>query len=143
MSKTFKSALSTDKELRITGGPERVCFAQRAHKGMESLVFIDNTEAPALALAILEAAGFDGDENMFTGLAVANLRDHVEEQERATSEAKEQAKLEAEALKLFQAWRKSHHLPMVEDWDMTPSFKPEWLAVARRAREINKEDNNA
>ena len=108
-----------------------------------SNVTVSTQDAPALALAILEAGGFVGDENMFTGLAVANLRDHVEEQERATAEAEAQAELEAEALGLLNAYLHSADTRLYATWEevveVSKRMAEDWLAVARKAREIGAE----
>ena len=103
------------------------------------------SDAPALALAILEAAGHEGDakkvgigtiEGQFAN-AVFHLRRGLVRQERATAEAEAQAELEAEALRLANEFYGT-------DWDFFPCSRTvemqQWLAVARRAREINKEE---
>ena len=140
-SKTFKSALSTDKELRITGGPERVCFAQRAHNGMKSLVFIDNTEAPALALAILEAAGWpEDDPRSATKQIMMWLGDVVRTVERITAEAEAQAKLEAEALDFYNTGCEVVGIKASAAFgDLKLNDKSVFLAVARKAREMRAE----
>ncbi|MGP5599561.1 hypothetical protein ACTXOJ_11275 [Glutamicibacter arilaitensis] len=139
-SKTFKSEVSHGR-LSISDTRNGL-FTVAVRRGGESVDMIDlKTEtAPALALAILEAAGFVGDENMFTGLAVANLRDHVEEQERITAESREQAELEAEALELVNAWMDSCGAGKYPSWEHVETGRREQgLAVARKAREIGAE----
>lgn len=144
MSKTFKCVEHEEEVLEVypfTGEEAGRKFSLlMPHVSSHAGIAFDSTTAPALALAILEAAGFDGDENMFTGLAVANLRDHVEEQERITAEAEAQAKLEAEALKLLNASLASCDLGQIELFDaLNPIEQQRWLAVARKAREMRAE----
>lgn len=103
-------------------------------------------EAAKLGLAILEAAGYSDEYeggNCWAGplgQAMHMLRLEAEAQERATTEARERAKLEAEALELFRA---SQCIRTDGMYASVPSFaalsdpsKTKWLAVARRAREI-------
>lgn len=101
-------------------------------------------DAPALALAILEAAGYDdmaddanlADVHAFN--AMHKLQESVDTQERATAEAKEQAELEAEALELYNArilFIGGEALTSFEK--LNQDNKDMWLAVARKAREMN------
>ena len=144
-SKSFKSAFSPDKVLRITGSPERICLAQRYRNDAESLVFIDSSAVPALALAILEAAGveavpFDEGTDTEPGHAVWALRHHVQEAEAKAAEARERAELEAEALELLNIHREAQAAGAYDKLDEVPSnAKACWLAVARRAREMRAE----
>lgn len=134
MSKTFKSVKSTLELTVVRTNEDLVRIITQLPDETGRAIDLAPSDAPALALAILEVAGIA--ESSDAGVAAEYLRAHMAEQERATAEAKEQAELEAEALKLFNAWRKSCNLMIVEDWDIVPSFRSEWLAVARKAREI-------
>ncbi|MGP5523976.1 hypothetical protein ACTXM3_11880 [Glutamicibacter arilaitensis] len=104
-------------------------------------------ESAKFALAIHEAAGYteeDRDDSGLTHFAIAmlNLRMGIENQERITAEAKGQAELEAEALKLWLACRAVSNKYQTEDIkfsDLDAIEQAEWLAVARRAREIGAE----
>lgn len=59
---------------------------------------------------------------------------------KAEIKAKEQDELEAEALELCNEHRKACGVPTATAWDdLTPGAKENWLAVARRARELAKE----
>lgn len=138
--KKFKSPIChSDYEFSVENGVAEVRVAI-AGEGDCLNMFLAPSDAPAIALAILEAAGFVGDETMFTGLAVANLRDHIEEQERVTAVAKEQAELEAEAVRLANAGREAsveyERESVLNFHDLDTEF---WLAVARKAREMRAE----
>ena len=91
---------------------------------------------PALMLALAEAAGVDG-------AYLAEVEDimniHIEEQERATAEAKELAELEAEALELRNAYMNQIGRTNVAWDDMSEEQQEIWLAVARKARELAEE----
>lgn len=103
------------------------------------------SDAPALALAVLEAAGYEerqkgwdvrnsADENI--AQAMRYLSKGIEIQKRTTAEAKEQAELEAEAVELFNA----NHGTNRTDWDHADrSVISSWVRVARRAREMSNE----
>lgn len=134
--KKFKSPIChSDYEFSVENGVAGVRVAI-AGEGDCLNMFLAPSDAPAIALAILEAAGFVGDETMFTGLAVANLRDHIEEQERVTAEAKDKAKLEAEARDFYDAYHSAADWPY-QDWVMLEErYKAQFLAVARKAREM-------
>lgn len=150
-SNTFKSAPVENRTLLVEDGNDLVCLQIEDFKYRNTLgIALRSDTAPALALAILEAAWYaetDGNscfQDHF-GKAMFYLRLGTEQQERETAEAEAQAELEAEALELFNAWRKSFNLqvddnlPLAEDWDVAPSVKTMWLAVARKAREMRAE----
>jgi len=143
-SKTFKSALSAN-ELSV----------RRASDGLVTLYFetsnihLDPSDAPALALAVLEAAGvkasFDPDATFGTAEHLGHIQDHLQDyvnaQERAAVEAKERAELEAEALDYWKAFNNATDLVSFDDiqWsDLLPESQAKWLAVARRAREMRE-----
>lgn len=146
-SKIFKSSYMSDSSrLEIEASIASTSFhiTHCTVVGEKSFMF-DNTTAPALALAILEAAGYDdmaddanlADVHAFN--AMHKLQESVDTQERATAEAKEQAELEAEALELFNASRVVRGLVLIEWVSVTKSERDEWLAVARKAREMRAE----
>jgi len=130
------------KESRLVIEPSKVLASESFYITHETVLGdksfnFHNTEAPALALAVLEAAGYEehqkgwdvlnsADENF--AQAMRCLSKGLELQERATAEAEAQAKLEAEALELYQLWE------TLQSDDETV-----WLAVARRAREMRAE----
>lgn len=95
------------------------------------------SDAPALCLAILEAAGAHKDSQDFLGGAVEQLKFHIGEQARITAEARERAELEAEALELLNAEREEFSCTPVRDLSEVPARDQRAaIAVARRAREI-------
>lgn len=111
------------------------------------------SDAPALALAILEAAGVvhhDPDdtpyeksertENMGAlNMSAFYLAKHVNDTEKAEFLAKEQAELEAEALELRNAYMNQIGRTNVAWDDMSEEQQEIWLAVARKARELAEE----
>ncbi|MEU5838530.1 hypothetical protein ABZ820_33350 [Streptomyces diacarni] len=91
------------------------------------------------ALAILEAAGVES-PYFNLGDAVDNLRQHVEREAKRTAEAKAQAELEAEALEMFNEYRVATQLTPIVSWDEAhPLAQEQWLAVARKSREMRAE----
>lgn len=103
------------------------------------------SDVPALALAILETAGFEEDTENF-GTAVHELGLAIKEQRYIAAEAKEQAELEAEALALFNTLQTEIHGTLGPNWAHVTEFpsgetKRKWLAVARKAREMRSESN--
>ena len=136
--KQFKSA-STHRTIKVHDFNANM-FALVMSDKVSSDFMVSSSDAPALALAILEAAGvaatpFDEGPETEPGHAVWALRHHVQEQARATAEAKEREQLETEALELYRA-----HWHDRSDWAQV-EHKDQWLAVARKARELNKEAN--
>lgn len=136
-SKKFDNHGNTRK-LHIESASEGFVFLKIEFGGYKEYFTVSNDIIPSISLALLESAGFVGDENMFSGLAVANLRDHIEEQERSKAEAKDKAELKAEALELVNAWRDSANYTPHTNWDAledTP-VGDHWLSVARKSREL-------
>lgn len=153
MSKTFKSAYAEhgDQKLNIIGVDDgvRVSVDHGSH-GAKGII-IAPSDAPALALAILEAAGFkaefhatgtfqDGDCWQLENVAQV-IKDYLSIKDAEAAEAEARAKLEAEALKLLLAFQ------TIDDPDNRgcewrqygTNTKDKWLAVARRAREMRAE----
>lgn len=119
---------------------------------LEQIQELHKPKAPdtrALALAILEAAGYDdmaddanlADVHAFN--AMHKLQESVDTQERATAEAKEQAELEAEALAFFNAYdnvpQKMSEPPLESFVGMPRYVKDRWLAVDRFIAKIRAE----
>lgn len=107
-------------------------------KGQDRWAEVEFTkeDAPALALAILEAAGYTGDDDLSIDTpdgAVRVLRRHIQWEARQKAEAEEAQKLDEEALALVNAWRESSGSPT--DGSLGP-LKDNWRAVARMAREL-------
>ena len=145
-SKTFKCVEHEEEVLEVypfTGEEAGRKFSLlMPHVSSNAGIAFDSTTAPALALAILEAAGVA--ESSDAGVSAQYLRAHIAEQERATAEAEAQAKLEAEALELFKAsGAYGSDRFFLKFSDLEETTQSAWLAVARRAREINKETPNA
>lgn len=146
MIKTFKG-FASDRELTVKGyddGSQVELLVMRSATGLfDTGIAIAPSDAPAIALAILEAAGGRDSLGIDVGNAMTDLREYVTEQERATAEARERAELEAEALELLNAYRKSFlHCAPEDDFDGfddPEAIKAKWLAVARRAREMRAE----
>ena len=151
MSKTFNSADDGARQLtvdRLVGDP-RLLISDAA--GCRVGFRMAPSDAPALCLAILEAAKvpMQGDFNNpieGTSVHLSFIAQHleryvVEAEERAAADA-DRVKLEQEALRLYNAavtigdpWEASK-----TSFDQIPEHRHEkWLAVARAARELNKE----
>lgn len=99
-----------------------------AHVAAKDGVFIPRDEAPAAALALLEAAGWTTGPHGFAK-AVEILRDGVKAREERKLTA---AKLDAEALKLFNAATESGFREFPND-----TVRETWRRAARRARELH------
>ena len=99
-----------------------------------------HADAPAIALAVLEAAGIkasDLPESTSINLAAYYLREHIGVEAANANAAAEQAELEVEALELLNAFRADSGLsPHSCIEDMPASSRASWLAAARRAREL-------
>lgn len=147
--KTFKSSHNYLHDMEVDTHPDgSVRFSVDADYFVGFCV--SPSDAPALALAILEAAGVvpvqrdyesydDGTPAHLQAVAYF-LKQHNEAQERTTAEARERAELEAEALELCNEFIEDMGYDRVDSWDgSVPSKKEAWLAVARRARELAKE----
>lgn len=111
---------------------------------------LDQATMPAIMLALAEAAGVKPVDHTVTGLGKPNwlegiahgLKLHIEHEAKRTAEAREQAELEAEALKLWLACRAVSNKYQTEDIkfsDLDATEQAEWLAVARKAREMSAE----
>lgn len=141
MHGSFKSDKST-LELSVIRTNEDLLRVGISTPGVETYGSIDlaPSDAPALALAILEAAGRTDSSKGGIIDKVSNamllLKEHVKAEERNTLEAKEQAELEGEALELFNANQGTD----LDDWKYADrSVVSSWVRVARKAREIGAE----
>lgn len=141
-SKTFKCVEHEEEVLEVypfigKEGGRRFSLLM-PHVSSHAGIAFDSTTAPALALAILEAAGWpEEDHNSITHSIMASLGDVIHIQERITAEAEAQAELEAEALELYNVCMTGHSLSSFNGLGGT--LRDQWLAVARRAREMAKE----
>lgn len=110
-----------------------------------SMAYFERENGAKTALAILEAAGHGKESDSSRLMQAFDLIElHVNEQERAAAEAKEQSELEAEALDLYNVRMGSDATNHVEAWVARTEFphdrlRIDWLAVARRAREMRAE----
>lgn len=142
MHKTFKSTEIHNRELKVDVlfGSPRLLITD--FDGDDKGFVIEKSDAPALALAILESAGGRYALGVDVSNAMIDLREYLTEQERAKAEAKDKAKLKAEALELVNAWRESGNCTLLTNWDTLngTSVGDHWLAVARKARELTKEN---
>lgn len=134
-SKTFKSVVH-GSSIQVHDNGEGVFIGLIREGSMTRGTTLGKSDAPALALAILEAAGHNASPNGSFSVAACYLRQGVKEQERATAEAEELAELEAEALEL----RNEFTGQTATEWAYpTTTAKEGWLAVARKAREMRAE----
>lgn len=145
-SKTFESIDQT-RQLHVKPLDKHVTLViNYKHAGRSGLT-ISHSDAPALALAILEAAGveasFDPDATYGTAEQLGHIQDHLHEyvnaQERAAAEAREQAELEAEALELLNAFSLATGGVPIDSFEGRSMSKPGWIDAARRAREMRNE----
>lgn len=148
-SKTFKSGyMSDNSRLEIESAIASASFhITHCTVVSEKSFMFNNTDAPALALAILEAAGvepkmtqFDrvGDQEQLEAIA-DGLVGYIEAHKASTAEAKEQAVLEGEALALFNAAREGMALTEYGSYEQLDNHsRRKWLAVARKAREMRE-----
>ncbi|MBF6671568.1 hypothetical protein [Glutamicibacter sp. FBE19] len=150
-TKSFKGLLSAN-ELNVVGYGDNSqvdLLIRRSDRAITSTgIAIAPSDAPALALAILEAAGIEEDMVKFHSgtpeyhfaYAMHHLCQGIQAQAKAVAEAKDREELEAEALELFNAWTGT---TKYTSWNEVAVFpdgdKREWLAVARKARELAKE----
>ena len=143
--KTFDTAHHDNKILKVDVLFDNPRLRIKAFDGDARGFAFEPSDAPALALAILEAAGYSEDDRKASNplyvtefaSAIIKLAEGIENQERATAEAEAQAKLEAEALELMNASRVHHKQPPLERFDELPECaRADWLAVARKAREL-------
>ena len=131
-SKTFKSA-ATNRTLTVEGffnGAFSVVFSDDSSRDL----MLQGDDAPALALAILEAAGVvptQHSDSVDEG-SQETLEDVMHWLTRHVRSAEAKAELEAEALELYKAHTSYHHAKSLSE-AASPS---RWLAVARKAREI-------
>lgn len=138
-SKTFKSHSELAKTISVTRSQGRVLVEIEDPKHLIA-INVSDTDAPALALAILEAAGvkpvgYPGNSTITLGSVVGDLALVIAEQERATAEARERAELEAEALEL-----RNEYFDKECAWsDINDVGQALWLRMARKARELAKE----
>lgn len=101
--------------------------------GMDAWGWVPKEQAPALALAVLEAAGYVPDNLSDTGSAIRALQRRVEKQEKA----KENEQLDKEAQALYEAFAKESVFTQYQ-WEDLEDAKHPWIAAAKKARELHK-----
>ena len=149
-SKTFKCVEHEEEVLEVypfTGEEAGRKFSLlMPHVSSNAGIAFDSTTAPALMQAIGECLPpipdtvRDGSYEAFMTVALEYLGKAVRALEAETAEAEDQAKLEAEALELFNQYRVATKLEPISSWDEAhPLAQEQWLAVARKAREMRAE----
>ncbi|MGO2030621.1 MAG: hypothetical protein ACTH2A_06710 [Glutamicibacter ardleyensis] len=147
-SKTFESVKSPLELTVVRTNEDLVRVITQLPDETGRAIDLAPSDAPALALAILEAAGVEPSSPHY-GLndspewnvrwASHYLGRSIELTEAKTAEAKEQAELEAEALDLFNLWLAGFNYEGYSEWTgENAELKGVWLAVARKAREMRK-----
>lgn len=140
------AGLASDRELEVRAyGVGQVDLLIQKPFGVPYGIAIADKDVPNLMLALCEAAGvvpkWDETGSIGTPEHLAHIQWHlakyVESQEAFAAQAEETAKLEAEALELYNQYRKVVHLEPCIDWDETHMLvRKQWLAVAQQAREL-------
>lgn len=148
MSKTFKS-MSTYKVITVAAERNVPGFFLEIQPsdGDSETISLASSEAPALALAILEAAGVKATRrppNFIAGSdyqlenAAYEIDEYIRAREITAAAEADRVKLEAEALKLCNEFY-SESATSWKEARISAGQKESWLAVARAARELNKE----
>lgn len=146
MSKTFKSAKSALELTVVRTNEDLVRIITQLPYETGRAIDLAPSDAPALMQAIVECLPplpdfvRDGSHEAYMAVVVTYLDKAVRALEAETAEAKEQAELEAEALELYNTWREVNAYEALSSFsDGAPiGAMAEWLAVARRAREMRK-----
>ncbi|MFJ2619710.1 hypothetical protein [Glutamicibacter sp. NPDC087344] len=128
-SKTFKSVEET-RELHVKELGKHFTLVINYKDAGRSGITLAPSDAPALALAILEAAGWPN-EYLASNEILRRLSDFDKHLKEMEAEAKQQAELEAEALEYYKKFTGYTHTTL--DSACSPD---KWLAVARKAREL-------
>ena len=150
MSKTFKSVTDNESELDVRANDCGVFIAFSRSGQIRQASTFAPSDAAELMLAIGDTLPVpdmvrEGSYEHFLSSAIHCLAKAVKAQESEAAEAEAQAKLEAEALELFNTLQVEISGILGPNWVNVTEFpnnetKRKWLAVARRAREINKEE---
>ena len=101
--------------------------------GKSAWGWVPKADVPALALAILEAAGYS--EEPLTELcgALITLKAHI----GLKAEAAEREQLDKEAKALYEAYAKESVFAL-NTWGEMGGAKDPWIAAAKKARELHK-----
>lgn len=136
-SKTFDNHGSTRK-LHIESVSEGFVLLKIGFGRHEEFFTVSSDSIPPISLALLEAAGWpECEPTSITHTILSDLNRVVELQERITAEAKDKAKLEAEALELINASNEAIGVSPYSSMDVVSEVvMRRWLAVARKSREL-------
>lgn len=151
MNKTFRSVIQDPESARTleVGDSMSGKTIHLSIKDGDPLVgiFLANEDAPAVVLAILEAAGVVRYPAESFGIGTdEHLRDiayelgrYVGVQEEKAKESADREALEAEALRLHDAWRSELHNMTTTAWgELGDSHRAAWIGVARAARAVRE-----
>lgn len=148
-SKTFESIDQT-RQLHVKPLDKHVTLVINYKDAGRSGLTISHSDAPALALAILEAAGVKPEHPEQAQVSfgstghlsqiVFELGRFVKAEAMHAKLAREQAELEAEALELHNAFWAGLEEKQLDSWDdERGNAKNSWVSAARRAREMRTE----
>lgn len=138
MSKVFRSiAPGSSATVEFVGADGNVTMYVRQNIGA---VDLSSDEAPAIAIAILEASGLVRDNCSAdeAEISLEWLYAAVATREREAKETADREALEAEALELLNAVRASNGNASVDSLDKIAGARDPYLTVASKAREIHK-----
>lgn len=139
INKTFNSHSTDGRALEVGRNGERPWLNIREFDLENTMFMLAPSDAPALALAVLEAAGVTETDSPYMQEAADNLRAYILIEEKVTAEARELAELEAEAEALYRVYFETAEMDY-KNWEkLEQRVKDYWLAVARRAREMRAE----
>lgn len=129
---TYKNEERSGSTLVIDDSDDKdTAYINTSHYG----VSIPRNEAPAAALALLETAGWEvGAKTAFGSVqwAVTVFGNAVREEAESKAKAEDEARLNAEALKLFNSVRDDRHAN-----ELTGHALEFWREVALKARELH------
>ena len=143
MSKTFKSAVpSSTQTLVVRKDHDGTAVYVRTEDSGRLIagIVLERTDAPAIALAILEAAGIAAkgfSESSDAEMAVAHLASHVGLERAKAKEAADREALEREALALCNAFQDAGGYEKSDVMTTHHYDYGKWMDAARKARELH------
>lgn len=145
MTKTFKSKNSTNRDLDVSTYNDGIHLV--IEDGIRILgITLEATDAPALCLAILEAAYppadyvLDGSPEAFLAVSAEYLRKASSAIDSKSKESADRAALEADAWTLYaSAFPDDHPYPNLECFP--EHLRDAWIRVALKAREMKGAGN--
>lgn len=121
-------------------GPGEAAYVTAGRSG----TFVAKDDAPAVAVAILKAAGHTGDSGGDrVAHAIRNLERELAERAEKEAAAADARKLDAEALELYRAAAVIPSLAVTDPARLTPEALNRWRRVARKARTLNAPKESA